>query len=404
MTESVPFDDRVARTIQKHRMFEEGTSGLIGVSGGADSVCLLRVLVELADVLGLKLAIAHINHRWRGDESDGDEHFVEELATELNLELFVQRSEPRADGANTEAAAREERWSFFKDLSSTHGFEKIAVAHTRDDRAETFFLNLMRGTGSDGLVAMKPVSGNVIRPMIETTKADVEAYLGEIGQDWRRDATNSDIRFTRNKIRHNVLPSLAADFNPRLADALSRTIDILSDEDDWMEQSVSEWLSTRVTDDGTDLVVQIVDLESQPVGLVRRVLRAALRLSGSSMLDIGYDHIESVRTLLKDGKSGRVIQLPGSIGVERNYDSLRFFPDGRPPKTTSMNSRSRARSRFQRSGRFSRLDWPTLKLPERINPTLTGFLSMENPWDAMLRSETGRVAIFIIRTGCRRRN
>jgi len=331
MTESVPLYDRVARTIQKHRMLEEATSVMIGVSGGADSVCLLRVLVELADLSGFQLAIAHFNHLWRGNESDGDEYFVTELATRFNLELFVQRSESQVEGANTEAAAREERWRFFNDISSKRGFDKIAVAHTRDDRAETFFLNLMRGTGTDGLVAMRPASGNVIRPLIETTKADIETYLGEIDQDWRRDSTNADIRFTRNKIRHNVLPSLAAEFNPRLPEALSRTIDILSDEDDWMEQSVAQWLSTRVSDDGTDLVVQIGDLESQPVGLVRRVLRAALRLSGSSMLDIGYDHIESVRALLKEGKSGRMIELPGSIGVERNYDSLRFFPDSPVP-------------------------------------------------------------------------
>lgn len=332
MTESVPLHDRVARTIRKYQMFEAGSSILVGVSGGADSVCLLRILVELADTLKLRLAMAHVNHGWRGEESTDDERFVTQLATQLNLELFVHRSESSIKDTNRETVAREERWTFFKELCSKEDFKSIAVAHTKDDRTETFFLNLFRGTGTNGLVAMKSTSEQIIRPLIETSRTSIEEYLIAIGQEWRTDATNSDTRFTRNKIRHEVLPALAEAFNPRLTDTLSRTINVLQDEDDWMEELTSEWLSNRVTDDGTDLIVRISDLKSQPVGLVRRILRGALRLAGSSMLDIGFDHIESIRSLLDDGKSGRLIQIPGPIGVERNYNSLRFFPEVPKPQ------------------------------------------------------------------------
>jgi tRNA(Ile)-lysidine synthase len=331
MTESVSLSDRIRATIRRYAMIEADRSILVGVSGGADSVCLLRVLQDLSEPLGLTLGVAHFNHGWRGEESSDDERFVAALAAALDLPLYVDRVAPSTQSSRSEEGARDQRWLFLTDVTRRHGFHRIAVAHTRDDRTETFLLNLMRGTGTEGLVAMRPVSENIIRPLIETTRTDVESYLKELGQEWRADSTNHDLRFARNKVRHQALPQLASDFNPRLSESLSRTIQILEDEDVWMEQSVSEWLRTRYRFEGADLVVQISDLESQPCAFVRRILRSSLRLAGSALVDIGFDDIERVRSLLVPGKSGRAIQLPGTITVERNFDSLSFFPDSSPP-------------------------------------------------------------------------
>jgi len=165
-----------------------------------------------------------------------------------------------------------------------------------------------------------------VRPLIETGRKAIEAYLDEIGQPWRTDTTNLDIRFARNRLRHVVLPGLATEFNPRLTDTLSRTIDILNAESDWIDQIAKDWLATRTSWDDSALVVDIAGLNSEPTALVRRILRASLKQAGSHLLDTGFDHLEQIRSLLESGKSGRVIELPGSIRVERNFDTLVFLP------------------------------------------------------------------------------
>ena len=308
----------VARTIEKWRMLTPPASVLVGVSGGADSVCLARILHEL----NVPVALAHVNHGWRGNASDQDARFVQDLARSLGLPFFVHQH-ARKQG-NLEAEAREERRRFFDVIMEREGYQKLALAHSRDDRSETFLFHLLRGSGPSGLVSMRAVSGRTVRPLIETARSEIEAYLKGIGQPWREDSTNSDTRRTRNKIRHQVIPNLESEFNPRLTDALARTIDILEREDDWMEGEALRWLDSRTSQDGTGLILNAGDLQREPTALIRRVLRAALKRSGSPMRDIGFEHIESLRSLLAPGKSGRTVQLPGPIAVERNFDRLVF--------------------------------------------------------------------------------
>ena len=314
--------DRVATTIEKWRMLSAGDSLLIGVSGGADSVCLVHVLREL----GFKPGLAHLNHGWRGQESDEDARFVEDLAKKLDLDFFERRSQADSGQGNREATARTNRQEFFHEIMESNGIARLALGHTSDDRVETFLHHLLRGSGTRGLVSMRPLSGNIVRPLIQSTRREVEDYLKERNQAWREDRTNEDTRFVRNRIRHVVLPELTAAFNPRLQESLSRTIDILEAEDDWLEDSVREWLKSRASGEGGALVVDFDDLESKPIAFVRRVLMASLRWAGSSMQDIGFDHVENIRSLLESGKSGRVIELPGPITVERNFGQLVFRP------------------------------------------------------------------------------
>lgn len=335
MAPHISLPERVAGTIRDHRMFASGTPILVGVSGGADSVALVRILSELRSTARApELAVAHVNHGWRGAASDADEEFVRALAGRLRLPIFVRTIRGDGVGGGTgpglEARARAQRRTFFDETRRREGFGPTAVAHTREDRAETFFLNLMRGAGGGGLIAMRPAAGGVIRPLIESGRAEIEAYLEQIGQDWRQDETNRDRRFARNRVRHDLFPALYRDFNPRLSDALLRTIDILEKEDEWMDRLVAEWLAGRVSHDGADMVLEIAGLASEPVARVRRVLRCALGMAGSPMRDIGFHHIERLRSLLEEGKSGRRIELPGAIRVERSFGTLRFCPDDEP--------------------------------------------------------------------------
>ncbi len=291
---------------------------LTGVSGGADSVCLVLALKELE----FKVAVAHLNHGLRGAESDEDEAFTKEFAESLGLRFFVKKIS--LSGPNIEAAGREARRIFFDEIRLKHGFTKIALAHTRNDRVETFLMNLLRGSGSEGLVSMAPVSGNTIRPLVETGRDEVEAYLDENNQSWRTDLSNFDLGFARNCLRYAVIPELESRFNPNLVQTLTRTVDILEAEDAWMRRQVDQWLTDHGSKQEEDFAIPSGELHAMPAGLVRRILRAALRQSGSELRDVSFDRIEAIRGLLGEGKSGKFVEIPGGFRVAREFDQLVF--------------------------------------------------------------------------------
>ena len=328
---------QIRGTIQKHQMLTSRERVLAGVSGGADSVCLALVLNEL----GLDVAVAHVNHGLRGAESDTDEEFTKELAGTLGVPFFATKvalsgpapaasalwlsRRPLPGGeANLEAAGREARRQFFIETASRRGYTKIALAHTRNDRVETFLMNLLRGAGSEGLVSMAPVSGNTIRPLIETGRNEVEAYLTENNQSWRTDSSNFDLGFTRNRLRHAVIPELESRFNPSLIQTLARTVEILEAEDAWMRAVADQWLSEHGRKEENDFLIPAAELKSAPAGLVRRILRTVLRLAGSGLRDVSFGHIEAVRALLEEGKSGKFVQIPGGLQAAREFGRLVF--------------------------------------------------------------------------------
>ena len=328
---------QIRGTIQKHQMLTSRDRVLTGVSGGADSVCLALVLKEL----GLDVAVAHVNHGLRGAESDTDEEFTKELAGTLGVPFFATKvallgPSPAASAlrlarrplpggeANLEAAGREARRQFFIETARRRGYSKIALAHTRNDRVETFLMNLLRGAGSEGLVSMAPVSGNTIRPLIETGRNEVEAYLTENNQSWRTDSSNFDLGFARNRLRHAVIPELESRFNPSLIQTLARTVEILEAEDAWMRAVADQWLSEHGRKEENDFLIPAAELKSAPAGLVRRILRTVLRLAGSGLRDVSFGHIEAVRALLEEGKSGKFVQIPGGLQAAREFGRLVF--------------------------------------------------------------------------------
>jgi tRNA(Ile)-lysidine synthase len=313
----IPFARNVQEILARYKMAAAEDRILVGVSGGADSVALLSALREL----GHDLAIAHLNHGLRGAEADEDEQFVADLAAEMRIRCFIRRAALSARGGNVEAAGRSARKEFFDSLKQEHGFTKIALAHNQEDRVETFLLHLMRGAGSEGLVSMAPVNGTIIRPLIETSRTEIENYLKTQNQKWRTDRTNSDISFARNRMRHEIIPLLASLFNTRLVESLSRTMSVLEDEDAWMSAMVQAWLGQYDSDNGIDVKA----LRGASPALARRVIRARLRQAGSHLKDLTFDHVEAVRSLLHDGKSGKMIPLPGGLTAAREFDGLMFL-------------------------------------------------------------------------------
>jgi tRNA(Ile)-lysidine synthase len=213
----------VQRTIVRRSMIPSDQRVLVGVSGGADSVCLLLILRELE----YDVSVAHLNHGLRGPESDADEEFVTTLCNRLSVRLHCARVNGLRQRGNVEAEGRKARQAFWESLVREFGYDRIALAHTRNDRVETFMLNLARGAGLDGLTSMEAVSGNVVRPLIDVERAAIEVYLRQRGQAWRDDSSNADLAFARNRMRHEILPRLTSDFNPKLVATVARTIDLL---------------------------------------------------------------------------------------------------------------------------------------------------------------------------------
>jgi tRNA(Ile)-lysidine synthase len=250
--------------IRRSELLAPGTRIGVAVSGGADSVGLLRILYELRDEIGIVLSVIHFNHKLRGAESESEERFVAELAGELQLEYHVASGDAGAEaassGASLEAAARELRYSFFGQLMSQSEqgaprLDKIATGHTLDDQAETVLMRAVRGSGRRGLAGIYPVFdiemddefvGEVIRPLLGVRHAELKQYLEEIGQTWREDSSNLDAKFTRNRMRHSVMPVLERQFNPAVQQALGELAEIARGEEDYWQNEIAGWMGTAI--------------------------------------------------------------------------------------------------------------------------------------------------------------
>jgi len=265
--------------ISEQAIFAPGDRVVVGVSGGPDSVCLLDLLFRLRNTWRLALHVAHLNHRLRGDDSETDEAFVASLAAGLNLPYHRGETDvaalARSEKTSIEAAARIARQIFFETLRDKTGADRIALGHTRSDQAETLLLRLLRGAGTTGLGAIRPVRDGVwVRPLLAVSRPRIETYLDYRRLDARQDRTNRDIRFTRNRIRLELLPHLAEAYNPRIEEALARTSDVLRQEDDLLDRQADEALRNAVKYQGErKIILDAQTVFGYHIALQRRVFQ-----------------------------------------------------------------------------------------------------------------------------------
>ena len=431
-----PLAERVLVHIRRHEVFGAGDRVGAAISGGIDSVALLRLLLELRHELGIVLSVVHFNHKLRGAESDADQEFVAGLAREHGLEFFVDCGDTAQlaaeEHSGLEAAARELRYGFFRALlgvdegaeietgipqglkpessvehngaAETAPFQsrtaqdaegtpfrgqdrqsvlnKIVTGHTLDDQAETVLMRLIRGTGLRGLGGIYPrvvvededgdgeSRGEIVRPLLEIRRRELEQYLTEIKQPWREDATNSDSRFTRNRVRKLLLPLIEREFNPSIVENLSELAEIARDEEDYWENEISGWLGTVVqwsapewlqglpgSRDSTTLVqiqglnpggasreAQLMErieqaghaianaslsrrwLLSEPTAVQRRIVKA---IGGQAGILLEFKHVQEIlRFAAEDGPAGKELALPGGWKVIREPEAMVFVtPD-----------------------------------------------------------------------------
>lgn len=332
-----PLATTVLAYVRKHALLKAGDRVGVAVSGGADSVALLRLLLELGSEIGIVLSAVHFNHQLRGSDSDADAQFVADLGRHHKLDLHCERGDTTAYAAqkhlSIETAARELRYQYFRRLLAEGGLNRVATAHTLDDQAETVLLRIVRGAGSRGLAAIYPQlsvaasestqhsafsipQAAIVRPLLATRRKFLEAYLRNLDQPWCEDASNRDLRHARNRVRHGILPRLERFLNPAVREALAETAEIARAEEDYWQREVARILpQVWAQQSGTLKSAALIAL---PVAVQRRVVRAACESLG---LRLEFHHVEEILALASspDTKS---TELPGGWFVSRKKHAL----------------------------------------------------------------------------------
>lgn len=321
---------RVAETIERYGMFARGQRVGVAVSGGADSVCLLHVLLELAPRWELALSILHVDHRLRGQESDQDARFVRELGARLGLEVRCHEADVRRvsidTGDNLEQAARQVRQDFFLGLIQSGVVDRVALGHTRSDQAETVLFRFLRGAGTAGLASIRPVSaGGLVRPLLGVERAEVVQFLKERGIPWREDSTNQDPAFARNRIRHQLLPALERDWNPALSQILAGLASVALDEEDYWRAAVAELAKGNLLIRPPAVLFRADWLAALHPAIARRVARTAVEQAKGDLRGVDLRHIEQVLELARSQAGSGRRQIPG-LDVFRSYDWVRLAP------------------------------------------------------------------------------
>ncbi|MCI0786773.1 MAG: tRNA lysidine(34) synthetase TilS [Chloroflexi bacterium] len=340
----------VVSTLETHvagALTRAGFSGggrllVVAVSGGPDSSALLFSLHRLMEQHSLKLHVAHLNHDFRGEEADEDARFVEAMAHDLGLPCTVDKQDPieyqRQRGISSfEQTAREMRYTFLAEVAKEFGAAAVATGHTADDQAETVLLHVLRGTGLNGLRGMEFLSQwpwpgaeanlRLFRPLLGVSKADTTDYCRALSRDFRQDSGNYLHRFTRNRVRHQLLPLLAAEYNPQVSESLLRLSRTAAQTLEYMDQEVDRVWPLVALQVASQISFDLSALASLHPALQKMVLRRGyVQLVGHSRR-LRESHINAMAGLVAGGESGRSLDLPGGLKLHRSYQQLVLSKD-----------------------------------------------------------------------------
>lgn len=315
----------VEETIKKYNMLKYGDCVVVGLSGGPDSMCLLHILMELRKTWGLKIFAAHLNHQFRGKEADEDALYVKKKCEEWGIDVFVQvfnvPAFAKEKGLSSEEAGREIRYKLFYEVAEKVRANKIAIAHNMNDNAETVLMNLFRGSGIEGLKGIEAKRGQIIRPLINVRRNEIEAYCREKDLNPRIDKTNLQPIYGRNKIRLELIPYIEKNFNSNIMSTLQRLSDIVTIENDFLnEEAEKELLKIAIIGENS-IEYNINKMHDIHPALLRRVIRIGIEKLTGSLKGIEYRNIESVVDLLTKG-TGAAAMLPQNIKAYISYNKL----------------------------------------------------------------------------------
>ena len=374
----------VLAAIRRSRLLQPGDCVGVCVSGGADSVAMLLLLLELREKLGLVLSVVHFNHELRGKASDADEKFVAKLAAKLGLPFHAGRehvaAKARREKANLEDAARRARYAFFARLAAEGKLTRLAVAHTADDQAETVLAHLLRGTGLAGLGGIHPQWGHVVRPLLQVRRGALRAYLRQRKQPWREDITNRDTTKMRARIRRKLLPLVEKQFQPAVVEHLAALAEAAREDEALLDAIAAERASRIVRKSFAAASVQLQDLLADRIpfpnsGAVRkRIVRHIVKDLKQRGGQLNADHVQSILELAEHGENGKSLPLPGGVEVRRERDQLVFRATSDEAGTSrASDPRKQFEQQIDFSGgetlievpclacvfRFTNIDWPS---------------------------------------------
>lgn len=334
------FVSKVKRTIEKFGLINPGETVLLGISGGPDSVALTIFLYGLSLKSKLKLVLLHINHKLRGKEAEEDERFVRELAKELELKLICRHINvhkyQRKEKTSLEETARRLRYQAYVASAKKIKAPVVALAHHKDDLAETVLMQLLRGSGRTGLLGFAPkidIDGiRVIRPFYEVCRPEIMGFLSEFNVGFRLDSSNLDRRFLRNKIRLELIPLLSKEYNPNIVDTLFRTAEIISAEDEYMEKIAIQVYELCAKSKTGVNIVSVKFLSGLHLAILRRFFRYWIQELLNKSLPPTFAEIEELIHLLGSKEPGKFLLLQNRLLVYRDYYHL--IADSLPPKKT----------------------------------------------------------------------
>ncbi|MBI1871011.1 MAG: tRNA lysidine(34) synthetase TilS [Chlamydiae bacterium] len=321
--------DRVFEYIQNKKLIHSGDKVLVGVSGGGDSIALLHLLYDLSLRLEINLLVTHFDHQLRPDESQKDCVFVQKEAEALRLPFLSKKMNIKTlakdENLSLEETARDARYSFFEEVAQACGAQKIAAGHTREDQAETILLRILRGTGPEGLQGMKPARSlgplTLIRPLLFISRNELREYLKEKKLEWREDASNDNLFFTRNRVRKVLIPLLEKEFNPQVVDHLNHLSETLECENKYLNDEIQRIRASEIQKEDRNLFFNAHSFKILPQALQTRLIRNLFRELTKGE-ELSFVHVKNVLSFLSSSQSGRSLELPQGLEVWLDFDRI----------------------------------------------------------------------------------
>ncbi len=298
--------EKINQIIKQNHLIRKGDTIIVALSGGPDSVCLAHILWRLQKKLGIELVLAHLNHNLRGKESDADSRFVQKLALKLNLTLGSKKLNNKP---TNEAAAREARYTFLEQVRKKHHGQSIAVAHTADDQVETILLNFLRGAGLSGLSGMRFKNNFIIRPLLTCRHEEILAYLKENHLSYCRDSSNLDLKYTRNRIRHKLLPLLEKEYNPKIRKNILKLAETIHSAQDYIQEQAQKNIGPNPQS------FSLKDWRKLPPILKLEVLRQMIARARGNLQDIYAVHLAEVVKMLESPRGNKKKNLPRGLQI-----------------------------------------------------------------------------------------
>ncbi len=328
--------NKVKKCIDDHSLLKSGDRVLLALSGGADSIALTEILRTLSVMGGWQVGACHVNHHMRGKEADEDALWVGNFCRMRGIKCFLEDVDvPKLiaeGGYSPEEAARILRYDALRKVAAREGYDCIAVAHNHQDNAETFLLNLLRGSGIEGLTGMQPRQGDIIRPFLAADRQDIEFFCQQHKIAFRKDSSNKNKNYLRNRVRLELLPHME-EFNPAIVDVLGRTSAILESDADFLRTAAGGKFAALMLEDKDAVSLPLDALTAEHKAMSSRIIALAIN---HVLGDAGYiasKHIAKVRELLLSGRTGAILDMPGGLKVKKTYDELIFstktIEDGR---------------------------------------------------------------------------